>query len=148
MDIIKYFQELTFLPAGYFSYNSVSDIINYDPKQLKTNLGRLSLLHETSHALLGHLNYNYDLELLILEVKAWAKARELVHQFNISIDENYIEECLDSYDYWVSARATCPNCSTFCLQTEKNLFRCFVCGIRWRVSDRKDCQVRRRKVTV
>ena len=55
-----------------------------------------SLLHETGHALLGHTSYTRDIELLQLEMAAWDKARELAAPLGISIDEEHIQDCLDT----------------------------------------------------
>ncbi|MDP4038766.1 MAG: hypothetical protein Q8P54_02290 [bacterium] len=143
MDIINYFDALKFLASDHFAYSASEDIVNYDPEKLESDLGRLNLLHEISHCLLGHIDYDYDLELLIMEVKAWNKTRELAPIFKIKIDEDYITTCIESYDLWVSSRATCPECDNFNLQQKLNEFRCFNCQTRWRVNKRKDKRVTR-----
>jgi hypothetical protein len=53
------------------------------------------LLHEVGHALLEHQTYNSDLELLALEVAAWEKAQELAQDFKLTINADYIQDCLD-----------------------------------------------------
>jgi len=143
MDIINYFTDLQFEPANFFLYSSSQEIVYYNPQKLQTNIGRLNLLHEISHSLLGHTDYDYDIELLIMEVKAWDKTRELAPQFKVKIDESYIRQCIQSYDQWVSLRATCPSCKNFNFQHSKSEFRCFNCQTRWQVNSRKDKRVTR-----
>lgn len=144
MDIIRSFDELTFLPSGYFAYDAASEVINYNPDDLQEHLGRLSLVHEISHALLNHFNYSYDIELLLMEIDAWAKTRELCNKLGLAVDEDYISDCIESYDSWLTARSTCPKCNNFCMQKAPNRFRCFLCGCEWKVNDRKDCRVIRK----
>ena len=63
MEIIAAYPEQRFLPAGYFAYDASEDIVNYDPGLLRRNSGKLALLHEISHAILGHFHYRFDFEL-------------------------------------------------------------------------------------
>lgn len=96
---------------------------------------RWSLLHETGHALLGHSSYEADFELVRLEVAAWQKAKQLAAEFDIKIDENHIEDCLDTYRDWLYRRSICPNCSTKSFQQSDFVhYRCFNCHTIWRVS--------------
>lgn len=141
MDIIRSFNELTFLPNSYFAYDAADDVINYNPEELASQQGQLSLVHEISHALLNHFHYSYDIELLLMEIDAWSKTRELCQQFDLIIDEDYISDCIESYDSWLTARSTCPKCNNFCLQKGPTRFSCFLCGCEWKVNDRKDCRV-------
>lgn len=94
-----------------------------------------SLLHETGHALLGHKCYNADFELLQMEIAAWERARALSIELAINIDEDHIQDCLDSYRDWLYQRSLCPNCSTQCMQeADFQHYRCFNCHSVWRVS--------------
>lgn len=96
---------------------------------------RWSLLHETGHALLGHKNYQADYELLRLEVAAWERAKQVARQLNITIDEDHIQDCLDTYRDWLYKRSICPNCNTKSLQQGDFVhYRCFNCHTKWRVS--------------
>ena len=54
-----------------------------------------SLFHELAHALLTHTYYTSDFELLKLEVKAWDEAKILGLGYQIVIDEEHIQDCLD-----------------------------------------------------
>jgi hypothetical protein len=94
-----------------------------------------SLLHETGHALLGHQSYKADFELVRLEVAAWEKARELANSLGITIDDDHIQDCLDTYRDWLYKRSICPSCTTKCLQSADFAhYRCFNCHTTWRVT--------------
>lgn len=103
-----------------------------------------TLLHEASHALLGHTNYTHDLDLLLLEVAAWEKAKELGPRFNLSIDNDYIQTCLDTYRDWLHSRSTCPTCHTVSLQSAPQEYQCHNCSTIWHVSASRFCRPYRR----
>lgn len=124
-----------FLPAGYFAYDASEDIVNYDPNRLHNNAGKLALLHEVAHSLLGHFHYRFDFELYAMEMDAWNKTRSLANKHKIKINENYIRECMDSYDAWLTQRGTCPKCGEFNMQSVPNIFQCFRCRTRWEVNE-------------
>lgn len=146
MDIITHFADLTYLPAGYFAYDSANDIINYDESRIDSSTGKLCLLHETAHAQLGHLAYQTDMELYVMEINAWQLTRQLASSFNLPVSNDYIAECLETYEYWLEARSSCPDCGNFCLNKTNSTFHCFVCGCNWRVNRRMDCAVRRHRI--
>jgi hypothetical protein len=91
-----------------------------------------SLLHETGHALLGHATYKADMELLRLEV-------------GLQINEEHIQDCLDTYRDWLYKRSICPSCNTKCLQQGDFVhYRCFNCHTTWRVSSNRFVRTYRR----
>jgi hypothetical protein len=100
-----------------------------------------ALLHETGHALLGHTSYKTDVELLKMEIAAWEKAHELGKELNIIIDENHVQDCLDTYRDWLHARALCPTCKTRCLQKNSgHEYRCHNCHTSWKVTPSRFCR--------
>ena len=106
-----------------------------------------SLLHETGHALLGHRNYKADFELLRLEVAAWERARELANKHDLKIDEDHIQDCLDTYRDWLHKRSICPTCNTKCLQQGDFVhYRCHNCHTTWRVTASRFCRAYRSKI--
>lgn len=117
--------------------------IYYNSRRLGSNTGKIGLLHEIGHGLLSHRVYKYDMELLKMEMEAWDIVRELAPKYNLTIDEEHIARCISSYDYWLSKRATCPDCTNFSLQKDRTTFGCFACGSEWKVNDRKDRRVKR-----
>jgi hypothetical protein len=103
-----------------------------------------SLLHETGHALLEHATYKADFELLQLEIAAWEKAKEIAATFGVEIDEEHIQDCLDTYRDWLYKRSICPSCTNKCLQQDDFVhYRCFNCHTVWRVSTSRFCRAYR-----
>lgn len=117
--------------TGEIFYNQTSD----DQRSV------WSLLHETGHALLEHAGYQADVELLRLEVAAWEKAHELAAWLGVKLDENHVQDCLDTYRDWLYKRSICPSCHTKCLQQDDHAhYRCFNCHTVWRVSTSRFCR--------
>lgn len=107
-----------------------------------------SLLHETGHALLGHRDYRTDFELLRLEVAAWEKAKEVGAKVGIEIDEEHVQDCLDTYRDWLYRRSICPECATKCLQQDDGeQYRCFNCHTAWKVSSSRFARSYRRNAS-
>jgi hypothetical protein len=105
-----------------------------------------STLHELGHALLDHKNYHSDLSLLRKEVDAWNKALELAKKYNLTIDGEHIQSCLDTYRDWLHKRSTCPECEAHGLQRSPSLYGCFNCQATWSVSGQRFCRPYRLKM--
>lgn len=102
-----------------------------------------SLLHEVAHGELGHQSYGLDIELISLEVAAWEHAsKQLAPHYGISVDEDYLQDHLDTYRQWLHARSTCPECGQNGLQT-KNTYSCLNCRCLWRANEARMCSLRR-----
>lgn len=99
-----------------------------------------TLLHEISHGLLEHKTFTSDFELLQLELAAWIKAKELASTYDVLIEENHIEDCLDTYRDWLHKRSVCPGCSTKSLQQTPGVYSCLNCSKEWRVSSNRLCR--------
>lgn len=100
-----------------------------------------SLLHELGHALLEHQRYQLDIELLQLEVAAWEHAKVLARNYGLAIDDDHIQNCLDTYRDWLYRRSICPSCTTKALQLDDQPeYRCFNCHATWRVSPSRFCR--------
>lgn len=127
----------------------------WSPQQQTVYIGKISnerdvitLLHEIGHALAGHSGYDRDIALLALEREAWTIASTQVSPlFNVSIDDNLVEEALDSYRDWLHARSTCPECSQNGVQKDQNTYGCLLCHTTWRVNDARRCGLKRYRVT-
>jgi hypothetical protein len=137
------YPQLTFTAGRQFYWSPESREIFYkqgsDGEQASW-----SLLHETGHALLGHASYRGDFELVRLEAEAWERARQLAADFGIEIDEDHIQDCLDTYRDWLYKRSICPACSTQCLQQgDFSHYRCFNCRTTWKVSASRFCRAYR-----
>lgn len=147
MDIIdslqRRFPHLTFHEGAIFSWSPETQEIFYDAT--KPQESRIwSLLHETGHALLEHQSYRTDLELISLEIAAWEKAKQLAHEFQIEIDEEHIQDCLDTYRDWLYQRSVCPRCNNKSLQQDDIAFyQCFNCHTAWKVAPSRFCRAYR-----
>jgi hypothetical protein len=137
------YPQLTFTAGKQFCWSpETSEIFYRAAAPGKT--ASWSLLHETGHALLEHQTYKADFELLRLEIAAWERARELADDLKITIDEDHIQDCLDTYRDWLYKRSICPTCSTKCLQQSDYVhYRCFNCHTVWKVSANRFCRAYR-----
>jgi hypothetical protein len=128
------FPKLRFTAGKQFSWSPETDEIFYKAGT-SGKKANWSLLHETGHALLGHQSYQGDFELLQMEIAAWEQAKRLAKDAGITIDEDHIQDCLDTYRDWLYKRSICPECSTKCLQQDdSSQYRCFNCHATWQVS--------------
>jgi hypothetical protein len=142
-DLKLNFPELKFKSGRNFRWEPETNEISYNANS-DNKIGRWSILHETGHALLKHQNYKSDFELLRLEVAAWEKGKLLAQQFNVDIDDEHIQDCLDTYRDWLYNRSICPNCTTKCLQQSNFVhYRCFNCHTTWKVSSSRFCRAYR-----
>lgn len=143
----KQFPGLRFKAGKQFSWSPETGEIIYKSGAHGT-AARWSLLHETGHALLGHRSYKADFELLRLEVDAWQQAKSIAKTVGVMIDEDHIQDCLDTYRDWLYKRSICPNCSTKCLQQDDFVhYRCFNCHATWRVTASRFGRAYRRHVS-
>lgn len=137
------YPDLQFVAGSRYCWSPLTNEIGYDENRHDVSAD-WSLLHETGHALLHHAAYYADFELIRLEMAAWAKARELAVEFGITIDEDHIQDCLDTYRDWLFKRSICPDCSTRALQLNDYAhYRCFNCHKVWRVTPSRFCRAYR-----
>jgi len=105
------------------------------------------LLHEYSHAILGHVSYARDIELIEHERDAWNHAKTvLAPQLGTEISAYIVENDLDTYRDWLHARSACPHCSSTGLQTSTRGYTCVACRGKWTVNDARICALRRYKM--
>ncbi|MBX4201993.1 hypothetical protein KW803_03855 [Candidatus Saccharibacteria bacterium] len=115
-------------------------------KTITYELGQdYGLLHELAHALLGHTNYHSDFELLKLESLAWQTAAKIGKKYGVIIDEDHIQNCLDTYRDWLHRRSKCPTCGVHVMQSNIKTYKCFNCGASWQVSAGRFARSYRRK---
>jgi hypothetical protein len=119
--------------------------IMYNPAQSLKRL-RYGVLHELSHALLDHTDYKSDFELLKLEAMAWELAAQIGKKYGVIIDDEHIQNCLDTYRDWLHRRSTCPSCEVHVLQDSPSSYRCYNCGESWQVSSGRFVRSYRKKV--
>ncbi len=147
-EIMSHYPGLNFIKSSQFVWSPAHRAVYYpEEDETQEEQGQLALLHEIGHAELGHKTYHSDIHLLGMEVDAWKYARTKAPAFGITIDEEHIDRCLESYRIWVHKRSLCPRCQFHGIQTAPTRYRCFMCRRTWRVSrnltlhpHRMDCQ--------
>jgi hypothetical protein len=76
-----------------------------------------------------------------MEVAAWEYAKELAKRYGVSIDEDHVQDCLDSYRDWLYKRSICPACGTKSIQQDQELqYQCFNCRSMWGVAASRFCR--------
>ena len=142
------FPGLKFTAGRQFSWSPESGEIFYRAGS-KNQESLWSLLHETGHAALGHTSYRSDFELLQMELAAWQHASRLGQEHGIKIDEEHIQDCLETYREWLYKRSICPNCGTKCLQQDDSArYGCHNCGASWQVSSDRFARTYRRHASL
>ncbi len=102
------------------------------------------LLHELSHALLGHDDFKLDVDLVRKERLAWQYAQEtLAPRYSVVISDDQIEDAMDTYRNWLHKRSLCPDCQTSGLQTKTGIYKCLACRCQWRANDARQRSLRR-----
>lgn len=127
-----------------FYYSPTKNAIVYTPDAPQATD---KLLHEYSHAILGHTAYRRDIELIGLERDAWQHASKVLAPLcGLQISQAVIDEDMDSYRDWLHARSTCPTCESIGLQSDTATYSCLVCHHKWRVNQAISCGLRRHKL--
>lgn len=127
------YPELNFKPGVQEHWSPKTKTITYETDQTEEFLS-YGVLHELAHALLGHSNYKSDFELLKLESLAWDKAAQIGIKYGVKIDDDHIQNCLDTYRDWLHRRSKCPVCGVHVMQKDAQTYKCFNCGNSWQVS--------------
>jgi len=70
------FPNISYREGSTFCWSPRTREVFYVPSQ-RSQSATWSLLHETAHALLGHIAYQTDFELVRMEVAAWEKAKDI-----------------------------------------------------------------------
>lgn len=132
---------LVFVAGDDFHWSPKEKTITYDETRHDASA---HLLHELSHAVLEHSDYDRDIELIGLERDAWAHAKTVLGpQYRQSIPAHVIKDSLDTYRDWLHARSTCPTCGANGIEIKKSLYHCIGCGDEWRVNEARLCALRR-----
>jgi tRNA(Ile2) C34 agmatinyltransferase TiaS len=129
------------LEAGStFHWSPQRQTIVFNTSAMYDDHGIWALLHEYGHATCVHTTFSGDSELLQIEVEAWHAAEKLAKKLEITIDQDHIQDCLDTYRDWLHQRSKCPRCGIHTLQIEERLYECFNCSHRWSVSEQRFCR--------
>lgn len=133
------YPDVTFVAGTVFSWSPSQQSVYYISNSTETS-AVWSLLHELGHALCQHKDFSSDLTLLKMEVEAWAKAKELASRYGHTIEEDHIQDCLDTYRDWLHQRSTCPTCASVSLQKDSSTYRCHNCNEQWQVAQNRHCR--------
>jgi hypothetical protein len=131
---------LQFVSGDSFAWDYQASRISYsaeDPHAISY------LLHEFGHAVLNHQEYMRDIDLIKMEREAWEQASALGSELHSTIDQELIEDALDSYRDWLHSRSLCPSCSHTGIQTSRREYQCIACRESWRVNEARTCALRR-----
>lgn len=142
--LVANFPELTFIEGSRCRWSPHDKTITYAIDDTEDQTA-WALFHELAHASLNHTTYSTDLELLLMESSAWDKAKQLAAEYGLVIDEDHIQDCLDTYRDWLDQRSTCPVCGNNSLQQGSEEYRCFNCRTVWRVSSSRFCRPYRQR---
>ncbi len=135
------FPQITFTIGDAFCWSPVTSEVFYKTNYKQEDNAKFSILHEVAHALLGHKQYASDYQLLQIEMAAWEFASKLAESYSLIIDDNHIQNCLDTYRDWLYRRSICPNCSSKSIQSDDlAYYQCFNCHSRWSVATSKFCR--------
>jgi len=140
------YPDIKFEEGDTFYWSPKKQTVVYAPSSTQPDIARWSLLHELSHGILGHLNYSSDFDLMQLEVAAWQYAKKLAKYYDVQIDPEHIQDCLDTYRDWLHGRATCPTCGTVSVQKDPKTYQCINCQDTWNVSTSRFCRPYRRSI--
>jgi hypothetical protein len=134
------YPQFSFKPGDDFLWSSSDNTIYYNNK---IDNQSVFLLHELSHALLNHISYTSDIQLITMERQAWDYTLELASSYNITIPDRIIQSTLDSYRKWLHLRSLCPNCKTVGVQTKEQTYHCVACQHKWKTNEARTCALRR-----
>lgn len=135
------FPSLQFINSDIFYWSSDENAVYFNSKLLNSGEGVHSLLHETSHGLLHHQSFAYDVELLKMEIEAWTHAKGLLRKFGIEPETERIEQCLNTYRDWIYERSICPCCNQTGIQQSDQSYRCIACLSAWKVPVNQNCRI-------
>lgn len=134
------FLDISFKSSDTFYWTSDEQTIYYDSQ---AENAAWSLLHELGHMVHDHSTYNSDSRLVRMEVEAWEAAIKFGTKYGVNIDEEYVQDCIDSYRNWQYARSKCPKCEQAGVEPKSGQYKCFNCGNSWRVTDSRFCRAYR-----
>ncbi|MBR3132109.1 hypothetical protein IKG33_01735 [Candidatus Saccharibacteria bacterium] len=117
------FPEFRFLLGDKFKFRPPKTIVIGPPEAFS----RLLTLHEVSHAILKHKGFRMDVTRLKMENAAWEKAKELASKYGIEVNEELIQDELDTYRDWLHQKSRCPKCGLTRFQTPDSRYHCPRC---------------------
>lgn len=117
------FPKFRFISGSKFAFRPPKTIVIGPPEPFS----ELLALHEVSHAILKHKTFRMDVERLKMESEAWEKARELASGYDIEVNEDLIQDELDTYRDWLHGKSRCRSCGLTRYQTPDGTYHCPRC---------------------
>ncbi len=125
------YPELAITPGDRFQFTPPNHLFYAENHPYSPAEAKLLLLHELGHYLINETDYSTDIELLEIEAKAWAKARDLCQKYKIKYDEDFAEDRLDSYRDYLHSASLCKNCNISGYQDNHGAYHCPLCSATW-----------------
>lgn len=117
------FPEFRFRTGPKFAFHPPKSIV-LGPKE---PFWKLLALHEVSHAILKHHSFKLDVERLKMENTAWDQAKILAKKYHVKINEDFIQDQLDTYRNWLHKKSRCPKCGLTRFQSPNGIYHCPYC---------------------
>lgn len=139
--LIADYPDFTFKAGEQFEWQPERKVIVYDHADPDFDA---HLLHEIGHGLLGHKDYDRDIDLIAMERDAWQHAKmELGPKYGVQVAGELLHHDMDTYRDWLHSRSTCPHCESNGIQIKKHEYKCVTCLKTWKVNEARTCQLRR-----
>ena len=136
------YPDIAFAESDDFYWSAPDNTVYFDAHTGEA--GDAMLLHELAHARLKHADYTRDIDLVRLERDAWELARyDLAPAYGVTVNDEAVEEMIDTYRDWLHARSRCPSCAMTGVQTDRSTYHCVGCGQDWRVNEARRCGLKR-----
>lgn len=135
------YPQFRFQNAHVARWSHRDQTVYYEP--LRSQAGKITLLHELGHAICGHITYHQDIELLRCEREAWHQARAIAPRYDMTITEATIDQAIDTYRRWLHDRSRCPRCGHGATQSRTLSYRCILCDTVWTANDARQCGLKR-----
>lgn len=100
----------------------------------------LQTLHELGHALSRHKDYTTHIKRLKIESEAWEVAKMVLEKYQEQAktdqelakilpewNQDYVEDCLDTYRDWLHTKSKCKKCGQTRYQTKDGKYHCPFC---------------------
>ncbi|MBQ2638593.1 hypothetical protein IJF91_00820 [Candidatus Saccharibacteria bacterium] len=135
-ELISEFPQFNFIISSRFKWKYPKSIYIDAKTPTPPLYFYLQTLHELGHALSNHKDYKTDVRRLKMESEAWERARELIktHEnwtktYDITYNEDFVEEQLDSYRDWLHQRSKCKICGLTRFQKKSGKWLCPKCDL-------------------
>lgn len=135
------YPSITFAESTTCAWDPTRHTVFFHPQRPASEL-----LHELGHALLGHIDYTRDIELLRQERDAWEKAQLVAPQYGVTLAIEDIEQHIDTYRDWLHRRSTCPSCGGTGVQSAALRYACPTCQTSWRVNEARQVGLKRTRL--